>query len=91
MEGGKIPVGEKIINHVKPGDVSMQFRKTVVIMTFMVISCVSVNGFSENEFLKVDPDIVDFDTIEEGKPAATTVTVKNTGTSTVEITNVRTN
>ena len=69
----------------------MRFRKTVVIMTLMVLSCVSVNGLSENEFLKAVPDIVDFDTIEEGNPAATAVTVKNTGTASVEITNVRTN
>ena len=69
----------------------MQFRKTVVFMTSAVLLCVSLNGFSENEFLKAVPDVIDFGTVEEGSPAAATVTVQNTGTTPIEITNVRTN
>jgi len=69
----------------------MQFRKTVVIMTVTFFLCVSLNGFSGNEFLKADPEVVDFGIIEEGEPAAATVTVQNTGTAPVEITSVRTN
>jgi hypothetical protein len=69
----------------------MQFRKTVAIMAFMVFLCVSPNGFAGNEFLKAVPDVVDFGAIEEGSAAAVTVKVQNTGTSPVEITNVRTN
>ena len=69
----------------------MKFRKIVVVMTFAVLLCVSINGFSENKFLKAVPDVVDFGTVEEGSPASTTVTVQNTGTMTVEISNVRTN
>ena len=69
----------------------MQFRKTVVFTTFAVLLCVSLNGFSEIEFLKAVPDMIDFGAVEEGRPAATTVTVQNTGTAPVEITNVRTN
>ena len=69
----------------------MQFRGNVVILTFVILACVSLNGFSENGFLKAVPDMVDFGTIEEGNPAAVTVTVQNTGTMAVEIINVRTN
>ena len=69
----------------------MRLRKTVVIITLMVLLYVPLNGFSENEWLKAVPDIVDFGTIEEGSPAAATVSLKNTGTAPVEITNVRTN
>ena len=69
----------------------MQFRRNVVILAFVILTGVSLNGFSENDFLKAVPDIVDFNTIEEGQPAAVTVTVQNTGTTTVEISNVRTN
>ena len=69
----------------------MQFRKTVVTITFAIFLCVSHSGFSQNEFLKAVPDMVDFGTIEEGDPAAITVTVQNTGTAPVEITGVRTN
>jgi len=71
-------------------DASMQSLK-VVVTAFVFFICVSLNGFSENEFLKAVPDVYDFGTIEEGSPAAFTATVQNTGTSTVEITNVRTN
>ena len=66
-------------------------RMTVVLMTFAVLLCGSLNGFSENEYLKAGRDIVDFGTIEEGDPAAVTVTIQNTGTAPVEITSVRTN
>jgi len=90
MEGREIPIGEEISRRGKEG-VSMQFQKTVVIMLFAVFLCVSINGFSENEFLKANIDVVDFGTIEEGEPAATAVAIQNTGTATVEITNVRTN
>ena len=69
----------------------MQFRKTVMVIAFTVILFFSLNGFAENEFLKAVPDEVDLGTIEEGSPAAVTVTVQNTGTAPVEITNVRTN
>ena len=69
----------------------MQFRKAVVIMMFAVLLSVALNGFSENEFLKAVPDVFDFGTVEEGGPASIVVMVQNTGTSPVEITNVRTN
>jgi len=69
----------------------MQFRKTVVFTTLAVLLSVSLNGFSEIEFLKAVPDGIDFGTVEEGPPVAVTVTVRNTGTAPVEITNVRTN
>ena len=69
----------------------MQIRKTVVTLTFAVFLCVSHNGFSENEFLKAFPDVVDFRIVEEGDPVAATIIVQNTGTAPVEITNVRTN
>ena len=69
----------------------MQFRMTVALMSLAVFFCFSQNGFSENEFLRAGISLVDFGTIEEGSPAATTVTIKNTGTASVEITNVRTN
>ena len=69
----------------------MQFRKIVEIMTFVLLACLYLNGFSENEFLKAVPDVFDFGAIEEGTPAAVAVIVQNTGTITVEISNVRTN
>ena len=69
----------------------MQFQKFVVIMAFALFLCPSLNGFSENKYLIASMDMVDFGTIEEGSPAATTVTIQNTGTAPVEITNVRTN
>ena len=72
----------------------MPFRKNVVIIMIMVVTvflAVSINGFSENKFLQTVPDEVDFGTVEEGSPVAFTATVKNTGTTPVEITNVRTN
>ena len=69
----------------------MQLLKTVVIMTFAVFICFSLNGFSGNDLLKAVPDVVDFGTIEEGEFAASTVMVQNTGTVPLEITNVRTN
>ena len=60
-------------------------------MAFTAILFFSLNVFAENEFLKAVPDEVDLGTIEEGSPAAVTVTVQNTGTAPVDITNVRTN
>ena len=69
----------------------MQFRVTVALMALAVFLCISQNGFSENEFLRTDTDVVDFGTIEEGDHAATTVTIQNTGKTPVEITNLRTN
>jgi len=69
----------------------MQFRKTVVIMAVTFILCVSLHGFSESEFLKAVPDMVDFGIVEEGEPADAVVTVQNTGTAPIEITGVRTN
>ena len=72
----------------------MQLRKSAVviaIMMFTVFLGVSLNGFAESIFLQAVPDEVDFGTVEEGNPVAVTATVKNTGTTPVEITNVRTN
>jgi len=69
----------------------MQFRKTVWLAVFAVLLFAPLNGFSEIEFLKAVPDMIDFGTVEEGRPAAATVAVRNTGTTPVEITNVRTN
>jgi hypothetical protein len=60
-------------------------------MAFAVLVCVPLNGFSGNEFLQAVPDVVYFGTVEEGVIATATVTIQNTGTVPVEITNVRTN
>jgi hypothetical protein len=60
-------------------------------MTFAILMCISQNGFSENGFLKAVPDVVDLGAIEEGSPAAVAVMIQNTGTTPVDITNVRTN
>ena len=68
----------------------MQLGKTVVIVTFAVLLCFSANGFSENQFLKALPDVVDFGTVDEGELATATITIQNTGNA-IEITNVRTN
>ena len=69
----------------------MRFLKTVVAMTFAVLLIVALNGFSKNEYLKAVPDVFDFGAVEEGGAASVTVTVQNTGTSPVEVTNVKTN
>jgi len=69
----------------------MQFRINIALSAFAIFLCVSLNGFSENEFLRASVDVIDFGAIEEGEPAAATVTIQNTGTTPVEITNIRTN
>ena len=90
MESGELPNGkEEIIAILK--DITMKFRKIIAVMAFSAILFFSLNVFAENEFLKSVPDEVDLGTIEEGSPAAVTVTVQNTGDAPVEITNVRTN
>jgi len=65
--------------------------RIIMATAFAAILFFSLNVFAENEFLKSVPDEVDLGTIEEGSPAAVTVTVQNTGDAPVEITNVRTN
>jgi len=79
------------IRNCLPGEcVSMQFRIIVVLTTLVILACFPSGGFSKSEFLKAVPDLVDFGVVEEGEPAAAAVTIQNTGTTTVEITNVRT-
>ncbi len=49
-----------------------------------------VQGVSAEAALKATPDHVDFGTVNEGDPVVAVSEIVNTGSETVEITNVRT-
>jgi len=57
----------------------------------LILAASFVYGIAAGEGLKATPEHFEFGTVDEGTPAVATTTIHNTGTTTVEITNVRTN
>lgn len=74
---------------MKYGKMKALTRKIVWIGTASVVLSL-VPGISMGQILKATPDHFDFGTLNEGAPAAITVEIENTGSTPVEITNVRT-
>ena len=74
----------------------MKCRNTSRTAIPLIAICLLIVGLSvafggeSAAILKATPDFHDFGTIEEGQPAAITVTVQNIGSTPVEITNVKT-
>jgi len=59
-------------------------------MGMAVALLILVQGISSEAALKATPDHVDFGTVNEGDPVVAVSEIINTGSETIEITNVRT-